>query len=273
MPLSTNQLKNLKSAIASALAANKLDNWQTTFVTDMQTRIARYGTKTNFSEKQRTKLYQILQPYWPQTSERQPPQPQPQSRSYRKKAVPIPRINLLPPRRGARRLKGEFRKVTYIVALIGIVVLAVSNMLPGPSLESTGSLTNNGAYQLNAASITVVDGDTIKIRGNSASVRLVGFNTPETYEPRCDQGLALGRQATSRLKELVRRANAIELQLVACACPPSIQGTSECNFGRSCGVLRVDSVDVGRTLVSEGLAAPFICGRTSCPPLPRPWCN
>ena len=272
MPLSINQLSNLKCAIASALAANELDSWQTKFVTDMQTRILRHGTKADFTETQRIKLYQILKPYWSQTSESKPAQSQ--SRPYRKKSTPRPRRAYVSPRRSIGRLKRDVRKGAFIVMIVGFVLFAFLNMVSGPSNNNvTHRPASSGSNQITSALITVVDGDTIKIRGNSASVRLVGFNTPETYEPRCDRGLALGRQATSRLKELVRSANTIELQLVACACPPSTQGTSDCNFGRSCGILRVDRVDVGRTLISEGLAAPFICGRTSCPQLPRPWCN
>ena len=64
-----------------------------------------------------------------------------------------------------------------------------------------------------------------------------------------------------------------ELSLVECACAAGTQGTDRCNFGRSCGVLRVDGRDVGDILIAEGLAAPFQCGRTSCPRLPRPWCG
>jgi hypothetical protein len=37
-------------------------------------------------------------------------------------------------------------------------------------------------------------------------------------------------------------------------------------------MLRVNGVDVGATLIGEGLAVRFTCGTTSCPTLPRPWC-
>lgn len=63
------------------------------------------------------------------------------------------------------------------------------------------------------------------------------------------------------------------MRLVACACPQGTQGTDDCNFGRSCGVLRVDGRDIGEILFSEGLAARFQCGQTSCPQLLRPWCG
>lgn len=39
-----------------------------------------------------------------------------------------------------------------------------------------------------------------------------------------------------------------------------------------CGDLRINGVDVGSTLIDEGLAVRFVCGATSCPALPRPWC-
>jgi hypothetical protein len=50
----------------------------------------------------------------------------------------------------------------------------------------------------------------------------------------------------------------------------AVEGTNTCNFGRRCGTLQVNGVDVGATLISEGLAVRFVCGATSCPKLPRP---
>lgn len=54
---------------------------------------------------------------------------------------------------------------------------------------------------------------------------------------------------------------------------PGTEGTSLCNYGRSCGTLRAGGRDVGSILKDEGLAVAFVCGRTSCPPTPRPWCS
>ncbi len=121
-------------------------------------------------------------------------------------------------------------------------------------------------------SIRVVDGDTIRLGATDQSTRLVGFNTPETWKPRCSRGEALGKQATARLSQLVRNAKTAEVEFVQCACKPGTHGTKNCNFGRACAYLRIDGRDVGGTLIAEGLAARFVCGRTSCPPLPRPWC-
>ena len=119
---------------------------------------------------------------------------------------------------------------------------------------------------------TVTDGDTIRILGRSNGTRLVGFNTPETFQPRCQREQDLGMRATARLKELVNNSE-MELSEVPCACAPGTHGTDACNFGRSCAVLRVNGRNVGDILISEGLAVRFTCGRTSCPPMRRPWCG
>lgn len=121
--------------------------------------------------------------------------------------------------------------------------------------------------------IRVVDGDTIRLTSNGQRIRLVGFNTPETWKPRCAQGKALGDQATARLAQLLRNAKTAEVEFVRCSCKPGTHGTKNCNFGRACAYLRINGKDVGETLIAEGLAARFVCGPTSCPPLPRPWCE
>ena len=102
--------------------------------------------------------------------------------------------------------------------------------------------------------------------------RLVGFNAPETRNAACDRERLLGDRATERLKALVA-AGDLRLTKVACACRPGTEDTNACNFGRSCAILRVRGRDVGAILIAEGLAVPFVCGLTSCPPTPRPWCD
>jgi endonuclease YncB( thermonuclease family) len=163
-----------------------------------------------------------------------------------------------------------------IIAIgLGIAALGSGSDGPGPRVdpvaEASPRLSEAPVYT--AEEFTITDGNTVRIRGARTGTRLVGFNTPETFRPRCDAGLALGERATARLEELVRSSDLVELRLVPCACRPGTEGTDACNFGRSCGVLTVDGRDVGDILISEGLAARFQCGRTSCPPTPRPWCE
>ena len=138
-----------------------------------------------------------------------------------------------------------------------------------PAVMRSASQTRS----LRASDIRIVDGDTIDVRGMPANVRLVGFNTPETWKPSCTAERQLGERATARLGQLVRNAASIEFERVACACRPGTEGTDQCNFGRLCGTLFADGQDVGRRLIAEGLAVPYRCGRTSCPPRPEPWCR
>jgi endonuclease YncB( thermonuclease family) len=118
--------------------------------------------------------------------------------------------------------------------------------------------------------IVVLDGDTVRIR--SQSTRLVGFNAPETRHAACPAEWLQGDAATRRLRELVRGGD-LDFTFVKCSCPTGTQGTTMCNYGRACGVLKVGGRDVGEILISEGLAVPFVCGATRRPPTPRPWCR
>ena len=126
---------------------------------------------------------------------------------------------------------------------------------------------------LRASDVRIIDGDTIDVRGLTANVRLVGFNAPETWRPSCTAERQVGERATARLSQLVRGTASIEFERVACSCRPGTEGADQCNFGRFCGSLFVDGRDVGSTLIAEGLAVPYRCGRTNCPPRPQPWCR
>ena len=125
------------------------------------------------------------------------------------------------------------------------------------------------AEPINPADIWVIDGDTIQAYHQRPNVRLVGFNAPETRNAACQAEAELGARATRRLRDLVKLGN-LEFEYVRCSCPDT---TRSCNWGRDCGTLRSNGRDVGAILIAEGLAVPFVCGATQCPPTPRPWCN
>ena len=48
---------------------------------------------------------------------------------------------------------------------------------------------------------TVVDGDTVRLPGQA--IRLIGFDTPETYETQCAAEQDLGEAATDRPRDLL----------------------------------------------------------------------
>ena len=120
--------------------------------------------------------------------------------------------------------------------------------------------------------VRVVDGDTIRVFHKDPTVRLVGFNTPETRRAQCEAERELGATATRRVRDLVRAGN-LDFEFVACACSSGTEGTLSCNYGRRCGTLKANGRDVGEILISEGLAVSFVCGPTRCPPTPKPWCH
>jgi endonuclease YncB( thermonuclease family) len=147
------------------------------------------------------------------------------------------------------------------VGILAVILLAafLSKLVNGETFVSTAE-----------PSISVIDGDTI--RTERGIYRLVGFDTPESDTlARCERERTLAAAATKRLRELVS-SGAVILQTIPCACSPGTEGTQACNFGRACGVLKTEGRDVGSILISEGLARPYICGRTGCPRR-KTWCG
>ena len=109
----------------------------------------------------------------------------------------------------------------------------------------------------------VVDGDTVRFE--SMPFRLVGFNTPESgTNAQCAAERALSAKATQRLNiAFERRAlsatGAVRMRARS-------EGTDRCNYGRLCGILKLSGKDVAPILIAEGLAEPYICADTRCPP-------
>jgi endonuclease YncB( thermonuclease family) len=158
------------------------------------------------------------------------------------------------------------RRIEDVLLVVLVVVIAALLLTHG--LRSSPSVAFEAVPP---GSVQVTDGNTI--RHKRSTVRLVGFNAPETgRRASCQAERTLARQATRRLNQLVRGGSRLEFAFVACACPRGTEGTQQCNFGTRCGILKVNGRDVGAILIEERLAVPFRCGATSCPPTPRPWC-
>ncbi|GAA0308101.1 thermonuclease family protein [Rhodovulum strictum] len=296
MAFSQNKLDEVKAGIARALAAGTLSAWEQRFVLDMQARLDRHGRRTRLSAKQYGLLMRLCQadgadrtgPSMAPASASGPGRPMrssprpPQDRSRRSASRPPGR------RRGNALLRRMRTAALGVIAVVFAMLLAQTDIDGILSASSDTARAGPGAggwisvaparqsdprIALVARDIQVVDGDTIRVPGDSRRVRLVGFNTPEVFSPRCERERQLGIRATERLREMLKGAARIEFQRVACACPPGTEGTSACNFGRICGSLHVDGRDVGDVLISEGLAARYRCGPYSCPRAPGDWCG
>ena len=152
-----------------------------------------------------------------------------------------------------------------------IAALAYQFVLTG---EPTGAIYRTASDEsspdgIRPTEIAVVDGDTIRARGRT--VRLVGFDAPETGNlARCPRERELGERAAAQLKTLIN-GGGLELRLVPCACPATTEGTAECNYGRACGQLRSYGRDIAGMMIQYVLAKPYLCGATSCPPRTS-WC-
>lgn len=128
---------------------------------------------------------------------------------------------------------------------------------PGSETRNEIVLGGQGQWELcddRPRHTCVVDGDTFWLDG--VKVRIADIDTPEVSRPQCEQELALGRQATNRLMELMN-AGPFELHT---------SGTrDEDRFGRKLRVVVRNGTSLGDQLVAEGLARKWTGRR-------EPWC-
>jgi endonuclease YncB( thermonuclease family) len=111
--------------------------------------------------------------------------------------------------------------------------------------------------------IYVLNGNTIDRYGQP--IRLVGFDAPEGQHAQCDNERTMAARTAARLRQILARGVTIDLEIIACACPPGTQATQQCNNGSPCGRLTVDGKDVGAMLIAERLAHTLVCSENSCP--------
>lgn len=109
--------------------------------------------------------------------------------------------------------------------------------------------TGASAERVDPAAIRVIDGDTIELDGQS--IRLVGFDTPETWEPDCEYERALGALATSRLVDLVGSGMRVDVTMLP----------GRDRYDRGLARMFIGNVDVSDILTAEGLARPYKRGR------------
>lgn len=80
--------------------------------------------------------------------------------------------------------------------------------------------------------------------------RLLGFDTPEIYSPRCQEELAAGREATAALRQVLRSGPITEARF---------QGHDR--YGRELVRLEVGGRDVARQMIASGYVVPYSGGR------------
>jgi len=142
--------------------------------------------------------------------------------------------------------------VKYLALLTSALLAACTPAAPPPGAPT--------AFEQAGCRIArVVDGDTVRVAcggGGTVPVRLTGFDTPETFRPRCASELARGRAATQHLSALIAQAERVDLQM---------QGKDR--YDRSLARLTLEGRDVARRMIADGHAVPYAGGRR------QNWCG
>ena len=125
---------------------------------------------------------------------------------------------------------------------------------PDMPTKTTSQAEQSAVDSVIPSQLTVVDGDTVRLAGQA--IRLIGFDTPETYRAGCASERRLGDAATDRLRDLLARATSAQLAYL----PRRDQ------YGRELARLMVDGRDVADIMVGEGLARRYTGGHR------QSWC-
>jgi endonuclease YncB( thermonuclease family) len=97
--------------------------------------------------------------------------------------------------------------------------------------------------------VRVVDGDTVTLicpDEGMVSARLLGFDTPEKYAPKCLAEFVAAEKAGWHLRMLIQKANRLALRF---------DGRDQ--YGRALVRLELDGVDVARLMIRAGHARAY----------------
>ncbi|MBL1434686.1 MAG: thermonuclease family protein [Rhodobacteraceae bacterium] len=137
-------------------------------------------------------------------------------------------------------------KVT--LGILGITALFIAACVPD-------SRVSNGVSGISeACTIThIVDGDTLDLKcagGPVERIRIMGYDTPETYFAECPAEKRLGDTATNRLR-----------QLAATTSVTRVERHGLDRYQRVLARIWLGGTDLAQTMVSENLAVPYNGGR------------
>ncbi len=138
--------------------------------------------------------------------------------------------------------RNTLAKLTFLTAIIALVFAYYPK--PGPAGPSDASA--------NCRITHVVDGDTVDLKCEGTQterIRLMGYDTPETYYAECPSEKRLGDEATERLRGLVASQPVTRV---------TRNGTDR--YARTLATIWLGGIDLAETMVSEGLALRYTGG-------------
>lgn len=157
--------------------------------------------------------------------------------------------------RGLRRLVDPrfYLKSVVGLAIAGLILVPTIADLVNAGMKAVDS--DQGSCRI----IRVVDGDTVSLicpEDGMVSARLLGFDTPEKYAPKCLDEFVAAEKASWALRTLIQKADRLVL---------THDGSDQ--YGRALVRLELDGVDVARLMVRAGHARQYSGG------LRGSWCG
>lgn len=133
----------------------------------------------------------------------------------------------------------------YLKAVIG---LALGGLVLVPTIADlvNAAMKPVASAEGDCRILRVVDGDTVSLicpEDGMVSARLLGFDTPEKYAPKCLGEFLAAERASWHLRALIQGADRLTL---------AQKGTDQ--YGRALVTLELDGVDVARLMIRAGHA-------------------
>jgi micrococcal nuclease len=136
-----------------------------------------------------------------------------------------------------------YLKLVFGLAVAGLILVPTLADLVNAAMKTASS--DQGDCRI----IRVIDGDTVSLicpEDGMESARLLGFDTPEKYAPKCVDEFVAAERAGWHLRALIQRADRLVLRH---------EGRDQ--YGRVLVRLELDGVDVARTMVQDGFARTY----------------
>ncbi|MBA3910992.1 MAG: hypothetical protein C0524_14245 [Rhodobacter sp.] len=136
-----------------------------------------------------------------------------------------------------------YLKIVVLVGVIGLILLPLAADLVNAALRPVAG--DGGTCRI----LRVIDGDTVTLmcpEEGMQSARLLGFDTPEKYAPKCLAELIAAERASWALRTLIQKAERLKV---------TFEGTDQ--YGRALVRLELDGQNVASRMVRTGLARTY----------------
>lgn len=130
--------------------------------------------------------------------------------------------------------------------LKGAIGLAVGGLVLVPTIADlvNAAMKPVSSDRGDCRVLRVIDGDTVTLVcavDGMVSARLLGFDTPEKYAPKCLGEFLAAERASWHLRALIQKSDRLAL---------THQGTDQ--YGRALVQMEIDGVDVARLMIRDG---------------------